>query len=88
MPAKKLETNEINDGVSAVVADTVDNGPDVPMVPVFIPVPLAAEEGSTKVDMYEHVTINGQKPTYVKRGETVEVPVPVYLQLRNRYPRL
>lgn len=64
--------------------------PSEPLVPVFIPLPMGLDDtdiASGKVDPYEHVTING-KTTYVKRGETVMVPVSVFLQLRNKYPRI
>lgn len=56
-------------------------------VRVYIPMPPESESG-LKVDPYEHVTINGQPPVLIKRGEYVDVTVPVYLQLRNRYPKI
>ena len=64
--------------------------PEAPYTPVYIPLPDGIEPediAGGKFDPYEHVTING-KTTYVKRGETVMVPVPVFLQLRNKYPRI
>ena len=64
--------------------------PSEPLTPVFIPLPMGIDDAdldSGKVDPYEHVTING-RTTYVKRGETVMVPVSVFLQLRNKYPRI
>lgn len=53
-------------------------------VQVYIP-PLDEEDSGVKVDQYEHVTINGVT-TLIKRGEHVEVPVPVYIQLKNKFP--
>ena len=62
-----------------------------PYVPVFIPALEDAGSNGLKVDQYEHVTIaNEQKETCWKvlRGETVEVPVPVYLLLKAKYPKI
>ena len=62
-----------------------------PYVPVFIPALEDTGSGGLKVDQYEHVTIaNEQKETCWKvlRGETVEVPVPVFLQLKQKYPKI
>jgi hypothetical protein len=61
-----------------------------PYVDVFIPA-LEEGDGSMKVDQYEHVTIaNEKKETCYKvlRGETVSVPVPVFMVLKERYPKL
>lgn len=68
----------------AVETPVVDN--DMPRVRVFIPL---AEEASAglKVDPYEHVTINGET-TLIRRGEHVDVTVPVFMQLRNKYPNI
>jgi hypothetical protein len=76
----------INDGITSVVniEEKVDNQP---RVRIMLPMPPEAESGM-KVDPYEHVTINGEKPVYVKRGEYVDVTVPVFLQLRNKYPNI
>ena len=57
-----------------------------PVVRVFIP--LAEESGGEgKADQTENVIING-KVTQIRRGEYVDVKVPVFLQLRQRYPGL
>lgn len=40
------------------------------------------------VDQYEHVTLSnetGLQKFLVKRGEYVEIPVPVYLALKEKY---
>ena len=61
-----------------------------PTVHIFIP-ELESNNNGMKVDQYEHVSVaNMEKEdcTYVRRGEWVDVPVPVYLQLRNRYPKI
>ena len=57
-----------------------------PVVRIFIP--LAEENGGEgKVDQTENVIING-KVTQIRRGEYVDVKVPVFLQLKQRYPNL
>ena len=57
-----------------------------PTVRIFIP--EQAESGSgLKMDPYEHVTINGET-TYVLRGEYVDVSIPVFMILKDRYPNL
>lgn len=59
---------------------------DVPRVAIFLP-PLEEEGAGVRVDQYEHVTVNGET-TLVKRGEHVKVTVPVFLQLRNKFPHI
>ena len=57
-----------------------------PVVRVFIP--LAEDSGSEgKVDQTENVIING-KVTQIRRGEYVDVKVPVFMQLKQRYASL
>lgn len=58
---------------------------DTPRVRIFIPEPPS--ESGTATDHYEHVTIDS-KTTLVRKGEWLDVPVDVFLQLRNRYPKL
>ena len=68
-----------------------DNSYKGPRVRVFIPAPPESEDEGVKIDMYEHVTIaneKGEDHTRILRGEWVEIPVPVYLQLKNKYPKL
>lgn len=76
----------INDGITAVVP-VVEKADNQPRVPVMIPLPPETDSG-LKIDPYEHVTINGEKPVYILRGERVEVTVPVFMQLRNKYPNI
>ena len=86
---ENIEELNIEDPITTV--DTPkDEGPKWPMVRIFLPPPENADEGS-KVDMYEHVTIaneKGQKIWYVLRGEWTEVPVPVFVALKEKYPKL
>lgn len=62
-----------------------------PMVDVFIPALEDSGSNGLKVDQYEHVTIANEKKEIcykVRRGEHVEVPVPVFCVLKERYPKL
>ena len=64
---------------------------DEPRVPVFIPALEDPGSEGIKVDQYEHVTIaneEGEKTYYVLRGERTEVPVSVFMVLKERYPKL
>ena len=65
-------------------AKTVTN--DEPRVRVVLPL-LPEDQMGLKVDQYEHVTINGET-TLVKRDENVDVTVPVYIQLRNKFKNI
>ena len=61
-----------------------------PMVDIFLP-ELPGGDSGVKVDQYEHVTIAnelGEVCYKVHRGETVSVPVPVFLALKARYPKI
>ncbi len=80
--------NKVKEAVDAITAATAEKKPKdkTPRVSVFLP-PLEDEGSGLKIDQYEHVTVNGET-TLVKRGEHVNVTVPVYLQLRNKFPHL
>ena len=57
-----------------------------PTVRIFLP--LVEETGTeVTVDQTENVIING-KVTQIRRGEYVDVKVPVFMQLKQRYPSL
>ena len=47
----------------------------------------SANESDIKMEQTETVVING-KVTQIKRGEYVDVKVPVFLQLKQRYPSI
>ena len=62
-----------------------------PTVTVFLPRLEDADSAGLQVDQYEHVTIaNMEKETCYKvlRGEYVDVPVEVFLVLKEKYPNL
>ncbi len=55
---------------------------------IRIMLPLAEETGNeAKTDQTENVTVNGVV-TQIRRGEYVDVKVPVFCQLKQRYPNL
>lgn len=57
-----------------------------PTVRVFIP-KLEDSNSEITLDQTETVIINGNV-TRIKRGEYVDVKVPVFLQLKQRYPNI
>lgn len=62
-----------------------------PMVSVFLPEIEGGETEGVKIDQYEHVTIaneHGEKIWQIRRGQHVEVPVPVYMVLKEKYPKI
>ena len=87
--AKKDFLSESGDLTTAVVK--TEKKYDGPYVQVFLPELDNSGEEGMQVDQYEHVTIaNEMKETCYKvlRGERVEVPIPVFLALKERYPNL
>lgn len=89
MAATKKPEEIIEDGIT-VTAVQKEEGYKGPMVSVFLP-KLEEEGGGMKVDQYEHVTIANEveeKIYRVKRGERVDIPVPVFVILKEKYPDL
>jgi hypothetical protein len=59
-------------------------------VQIFLP-EIQGSGGDLKVDQYEHVTIANEEDEVcykVHRGEYVDVPVEVFIQLKAKYPNL
>lgn len=79
MPKKAIDTLTVETPVQETVADE-------PRVRVYLPL-LESEGAGVHVDQYEHVTVNGET-TLVRRGEYVDVTVPVFIQLKNKFPHL
>lgn len=77
--AKTNNTLEVTTPVAEKTAEE-------PRVRVYLPL-LEQEGAGAHVDQYEHVTVNGDT-TLVKRGEYVDVTVPVYIQLKNKFPHI
>ena len=76
---KKVDTLTVETPVQETVADE-------PSVRVYLPL-LESEGAGVHIDQYEHVTVNGET-TLVRRGEYVDVTVPVFIQLKNKFPHL
>lgn len=58
---------------------------------VLIKLPLREDDNTPglTVDQFEHVTISneqGENTVYIKRGVPVEVTIPVYTLLKQRFP--
>ena len=63
---------------------------NAPRVTVFLP-KLLDDDNGVKVDQYEHVTLANERGEIcykVLRGEYVEVPIPVFIALKEKYPKL
>ena len=79
----------VNDGLTIVqeVKEEKDKGPTVQIY-----LPKLEEEGSgVKVDQYEHVTLANEIKEdikYIKRGERVDVDIPTFLLMKEKYPDL
>ena len=59
-----------------------------PRVPVRLPKLQNIAGSNATIDQYEHVTISnetGMEQYKVQRGTTVEVPVPVFIALYEKY---
>lgn len=77
---------ETLDTTAVAIEKKADEVSIEPLVTIFLP--LAEDQGSDiAVDQTETVVING-KVTQIRRGEYVDVKVPVFLQLRQRYPSI
>lgn len=82
--ATKAKT--LNDGISVEVTEEKEVRVE-PTIRILIPLADESSYGDMKIDQAETVIINGQT-TRIKRGEYVDVKVPVWMQLRQRYPNL
>lgn len=72
---------------STISVEKAEKQPTAPMAKVSVFIPMTEDGDGAKVDQNEYVTVNG-KTTKVPRGQFVDVTVPVFIQLRNRYPNL
>jgi len=84
MAAKKPDTMT----TAVVREDKKYNGP---YVSVFLPELEGGGEDGIKVDQYEHVTIANEEREdcyRILRGVHTEVPVPVFMALKEKYPKI
>ena len=89
----KAENNDMAIPVDPLTIAVSEKKPEYtgPRVRVFLPPLEDPQEAGLKVDQYEHVTIaNEQNETVyrIHRGEWVDVPVPVFMILKDRYPQI
>ena len=79
-------TKKVTDSTAAVIPSANEGAMIEPTVRIFIPL-AQDQESDIKMEQTETVVING-KVTQIKRGEYVDVKVPVFLQLKQRYPSI
>lgn len=91
MAAKDTVKEIVNDPLT-IVAEEKKEGYNGPRVSIFLPALEDPGDQGLSVDQYEHVTIaNEEKEEHyrIHRGEWVEVPVPVYVILKQgKYPKI
>lgn len=74
-----------------VAVPVKEKEPDVPRVRIMIPKRESDDNPGIQVDQYEHVSISNETGDFnvrVKRGEWVDVTVPVFMLLKQRYPNI
>ena len=72
---------------TTISVEKAEKKPTSPVAKVSVFIPMTDEGDGAKVDQNEYVTVNGLT-TKVPRGQWANVTVPVFIQLRNRYPNL
>ena len=83
------KTEELNRESLTTVVQKKEEEYIGPTVRIMLPELPGGEDA--KVDQYEHVTVaneSKEKHCKIHRGEYVDVPVPVFLALREKYPKL
>lgn len=86
---ENLDAKAMADNFTFTVEEKVkeDNEPKV-----RIYLPRIEDDGSVAVDQYEHVTIANEvgepERWRVHRGEWVDIPVHVYIVMKEKYPDL
>jgi len=79
----------VNDGLT-IVQEVKEEKNKGPMVQIYLP-KLEEEGNGVKVDQYEHVTIANEKEEdfkLIKRGERVDVDIPTFVVMKEKYPDL
>ena len=78
-----------NSGLTVAIPEAKKDD-DEPRVRIFLPL-LEDSSSGVSVDQYEHVSISnelGDNFVRIKRGEYVDVTVPVFILLKQKYPNL
>ena len=79
----------MDDGLT-IVQEVKEEKAKVPTVQIYLP-KLEEEGNGVKVDQYEHVTIANEKEEdfkLIKRGERVDVDIPTFVVMKEKYPDL
>ena len=79
----------VNDGLT-IVQEVKEEKEKIPTVQIYLP-KLEEEGNGVKVDQYEHVTIANEKEEdfkLIKRGERVDVDIPTFVVMKEKYPDL
>lgn len=85
--ATKEKTEQFSD--ITITVQPKEEKPEETRVRIKLPLREDDRAAGLNIDHYEHVTISNEKGTNVvrvKRGEYVDVTIPVYLLLKQRYP--
>ena len=80
----------MSDGITTAVVKHEDKNEE-PLVDIYLPPLEDSGSAGLVVDQYEHVTIANEvkdKVWYIHRGEHVQVPVSVYMVMKEKYPNL
>ena len=80
----------VTDSITVAVPEKIPE-PDVPRVRIMLPKRESDDNPGVAVDQYEHVSISNETGDFnvrVKRGEWVDVTVPVFMLLKQRYPNI
>lgn len=73
------------------VTEPEAKAPEETRVRIMLPKREGDDNPGLKVDQYEHVSISNEQGDFnvrVKRGEWVDVTVPVYILLKQRFPNI
>ena len=80
----------MEDGITTAVVKHEEKNTE-PLVDIYLPPLEDSGSAGLVVDQYEHVTIANEvkdKVWYIHRGEHVQVPVSVYMVMKEKYPNL
>lgn len=87
--AKNPEAQVLEDNLTFVCEEKKKESTE-PTVQIYLP--RIEEDGSVAVDQYEHVTIANEvgepERWRIHRGERVDIPVHVYVVMKEKYPDL
>lgn len=81
-----MATKKVMDATAAILPEKEGGAMIEPTVRVYLPV-IEDQDNNVEIEQTETVVINGNA-TLIRRGEYVDVKVPVFLQLKQRYPNI